>query len=855
MPGRPERRRPARRRTGGLAARLTLVVLLSLACQVIPTPPALNATPIRWATPKDARLTPVLPSSTPPPGAQPPAGGLVSPAPGDLQAFPSGFDQPFASIKLVHWPAGALAPQAEVSLPARAAQVVNPQVAAGLTLRQQTQLYQQGFLVLHSQEANFMQVRERVSLQYGQPYYLSVDAAGYALHLALAGLQQALERQELQRRLLALVQATLDELLANLPYTQGGPLEADTRLAAAYLGVAVRLLDPQAPLDPAIAEAVQAQVQQIMAEGGRQAIQLIPEQVEDFSAYHPRGYYAGDPALAGYYRATRWLGRVIFPLSSSPETPNPSKAPLMITLALRRASLPGGAAGQAATPAVQEWARLRQAITFFNGPDAIGGPLETADLMDQVYGRNATILSLGNNAQNESFQRLAAGLPTPQMIPGLPILSGSGQGLEGWRFLGQDFQLDEFILQALANPHASRDWPPERLPGGLDLLAALDAPAAQQALAARGYSPPADQRLQNAIRQQDDQAWAVTRQRAWLHVLAAQSSPRGEAYPASMRTPAWAVKDLNSALGAWAVLRQPAAGLPAGSLAAATATPGLLSPAAPAYVEPEPDAFYRLSRLANAAVEGIRQRGMQGVFSTTSDPQGLEALLQETLDLGDRLQRMGDIAAGELSGQMPGPDEWAAIQAPLGPAEARAANSPYRSGSLPGTAGIATLAISGRPTVQVATGGVDRLYVLIPFGEKTAIAQGATYSYYEFAPARNQPVDAVTWQLLLAHQPPAPLDWASGLYLSEGYPVDVLAFQVGDVYRVTLAAGRLNVRQQANRFAGVVRQLNAGDLLTITGGPEYAGQQTWWQVQVGSSGGSPATGWVVQEAAWYARAY
>jgi len=72
---------------------------------------------------------------------------------------------------------------------------------------------------------------------------------------------------------------------------------------------------------------------------------------------------------------------------------------------------------------------------------------------------------------------------------------------------------------------------------------------------------------------------------------------------------------------------------------------------------------------------------------------------------------------------------------------------------------------------------------------------------------------------------------------------------------VTLAAGRLNVRQEANRFSGVVHQLNAGDLLTITGGPQRAGGQTWWQVQVISSSGTPITGWVVQDAAWYTRVY
>lgn len=872
-------RRPcAHRRSGVLSGVLAFTLLLSLACQVIPTPPPLRSTPILWATPEDAG-TPILPSQTPPPTPFAPPARQPTLAPGDLPAFPSNLNQPFASIGLVTWSPGSLPLQADVPLPARLAQLANPQVVAGLTMRQRAQLYQQGFLILHTQEANFMQVRERVSLQYGQPYYLTVDAASHALHLALNGLQQALERQELQRRLFAVVQATLNEILAALPQVQGGPLEADTRLAAAYLGVALRLLDPQVPLDPAIAEPVQTQVQQILAGEGQRPIYLLPDQEEDFRAYQPYGYYATDPVLAGYFRATRWLSRITFPLYATAQSPNLSQAPLIITLALRRASVPapagagmasspttqgaamestpaptGSPATQASTPALEEWARLHQAITFFNGSDFIGGPPELASLMDQVYGRQATLLSLGNNAQNETFRQLAAELPPPHTVPGLPIVAGSGQGLEGWRFLGQGFHLDEFVLDSLADPRSGQAWPPERLHSGLDVLDVLGAPAARQALEAQGFSPPADQRLQNAIQQQDDGDWLSTRQRAWLHVVAAHTGQRGEAFPMAMRSPAWATRSLSSALGIWASLRQEPVALPHAveSPAAGTAA---VSPAAPGYVEPDPDAFYRMARLAHASVEGLRQRGMNGIFSPNPDPQGLERMLQDTLDLGDRLQRLGDIAAGELAGKIPGPDEWSTIQAPLGPAEARAAGSPYRAEALPPLPGVTTLTIPGRPMVQVATGGADRLYVLVPSGDRIAIAQGAIYSYYEFSPPNGRLLDNSTWHQTLVEGKLAPPAWAVDLYLPEGYPVDVLAFQIGDVYRVTPAAGRLNVRQEANRFSTLVRQLNAGDLLTIIDGPRRSSGQTWWGVQVETPGGAPVTGWVVQDPAWYARVY
>ena len=83
------------------------------------------------------------------------------------------------------------------------------------------------------------------------------------MRLALAELLPALEREELRRRMLAVTQATLEQVLTYLPLVSGTELEADTRLSAAYLAVAVSLLDPQAAIDPELEALVQPQVEQV----------------------------------------------------------------------------------------------------------------------------------------------------------------------------------------------------------------------------------------------------------------------------------------------------------------------------------------------------------------------------------------------------------------------------------------------------------------------------------------------------------------------------------------------------------------------------------------------------------------
>ena len=90
-------------------------------------------------------------------------------SPGELPPFPYLPEQPFASIENVDWKTERLAEAAEVPLPVSLEQVVNQAVAAGLTSRQQAFLRQNGFVVLHSQEVQFADIRERVAVRYGQP--------------------------------------------------------------------------------------------------------------------------------------------------------------------------------------------------------------------------------------------------------------------------------------------------------------------------------------------------------------------------------------------------------------------------------------------------------------------------------------------------------------------------------------------------------------------------------------------------------------------------------------------------------------------------------------------------------------
>jgi hypothetical protein len=555
-----------------------------------------------------------------------------------------------------------------------------------------------------------------------------------------------------------------------------------------------------------------------------------------------------------------WFRRVEWWVETSEAAPFASRVPLILTLALRRARIqdPSLAPNPDEAPtAAQEWAKVDDALSFFLGPDPDDGPSEYATLMDRVYGPRLTIVGLSDEHAFELFQVYARELTPVQQgaDPMAALIEASGE--RGWRFLGHGFRLDDYLLSQIIDPKAGA---PAQPPGGLDLFTLLGSPAASTTLENDITEIPIDSEryalLGRRIAGFREDLWLRSAPNAWLFALANQTAEKGEAYPAQLRTSRWAFKDLNSALGAWAGLRRgPQAGAATPAAPENTAQEGSpISPPPPGYVEPNPEAFYRLAHLANMAAEGLSQRGMTGVFAASPDPSGLKSLLLETLDLGDRLQRLGDIAARELEGQPPAKEDWAVILAPLGPAEERTASWPQLSpGQVP--AGIATIGGENSQPLQIANGWIDRLYALVPLEDGLYIAQGGVHSYYELPAEGDRLLGDEGWQWWLNNPPePRPL-LAEALYLPEGNPVDVLRMRVEDVYRVQLIAGRVNLRAEPDRFSQSVHALHPGDIFRIVDGPAQAGDSTWWRVQVPPEGAQPVEGWLVADPAWYARVW
>ena len=827
---------------------LGILPLIALACWLtaVPTPVVSNRRP----SPSPA-LTATRPLATRIPTITPNANLSITPTTSPGELAPLDFDSPFYSAlpETVWQPPARSA--ADMTLPVEWDQVENPQVVAGLSNTQRNLLRQNGFLVLHTQEPDFSLIRQLASSETGQPYYLSTDAAYHALRQELAHLIPALEREALYPRMLSLTQAILDEILDYLPLAKGTTMEEDAQLSADFMAVGLKLLDPEAEIDPQLSGRVATQVEQILAARGVEDSILIPGYRDDFSLYQPTGHYSQDPTLESYFRAMTWFGRARFKLNDSDANFVPMRVPLILTIALRRAESEQG-------EAAQDWMAVHETLTFLMGPSAESSPLELAALMDPIYGRRATFIDLSDEALWRRFLALAQGMPSPNLQPNFTTAFSGFDQPQAWRFMGQHFNLDDLILGNLDFP-GGLQFNQDKLPSGLEFMTALGSEAAALALSDNdvGRTPVNSGQMvgmQQSIQSFTSEQWLSTFQTAWMHASLPLLQGKSDSFPAFMRTPAWAYKDLNSILGGWIELKHDNL-VPENITQTLSANSQLISPPAPGYVEPNPLPFYRLAHLSDAIVQG--SRALEIGEDAGDQASELDATLTELEHLAAHLQQIGDIAAQELAGEPLDEEDYRIIQNSLsaqnelsqtGSKQATTSQSP---GELPV---ITAVASNSKRTLEAGTGFIDRIYVIVPLDGKLHIAQGGVFSYYEFSQPRDEPVADAAWRrLLLSDSPPKLPEWSAYYLLPGGNPLDALAFRIGDVYRLTSYAGSLALRQEPSRNASRVREIIPGDILVIVDGPVETDGTLWWKFKADPLSANPSEGWALANQSWYER--
>ena len=197
-------------------------------------------------------------------------------------------------------------------------------------------------------------------------------------------------------------------------------------------------------------------------------------------------------------------------------------------------------------------------------------------------------------------------------------------------------------------------------------------------------------------------------------------------------------------------------------------------------------------------------------------------------NLGDTFQKLGQIAANELAGRLPiSEEDRTLIESCLGPVECYVlqAQGYGQEAAMPPVPVVSSVSGAGDAyIVEAATGYVDRIYVTIPASDGSfQLAQGGSFSYYEFLRPRSDPLTDARWRDQITQAPADLPAWTANfiLPLDKGFAAGVLAMRTGDVYKITPVGGNppLSLRTAPSRGVPASTVLKTGDYFEIVDGP------------------------------------
>jgi Protein of unknown function (DUF3160) len=579
-------------------------------------------------------------------------------------------------------------------------------------------LEKQGFGVVRSGSSLF-QTEYEGNIYGGFPVYVTTDAAYNSWHLVFDKTLRDLEQKVLLPKLAQLVPL----LLRN---SGAGPVHQLFEVAAAELGQKVTL-GTLARREKAL----------IDAHSGSQISPITGGKV-DYSFFTPRGHYALTTDLRRFFLAMSVLGQEPFCLPGTLGCPDLGPARLGIQAALAVASDPR---------ALALWHAIYDPTAFLVGLSDDYTPGEVAAAVKKAGVRSGSLSAA-------AVRKVVAALAAARKVRIDPQRASI-------RVMGTRFVTDEFLLDQLVYPHVGTASKPRLAPSAVDLASSFGSKFAATVMAGEGapkyenYDSQIDANRQ-AVASRPPQQWGSTVYDAWLYALQPMFAPHGKAFPDYMRSDAWAAKDLQSGLGSYTELKHDTI-LFAKQLVAEAG--GDFSKRNPLnWVEPDPVAFERLAAGADLLRRGLARRGL-----LTNEAGGL---LRTEIGM---LRFLGATARVELTGKSISPavdKRLRSIGDALSAIWWRTSERSNPNPSIPDqSAVVADIASSPKGVLQIATGEVDTLYVIVPGRNGTfELARGGVYSYYEFTSPPGVRLTDQAWRALLAsgHAPARP-SWESVL--------------------------------------------------------------------------------------------
>jgi hypothetical protein len=608
-----------------------------------------------------------------------------------------------------------------------------------------TALEQNGFVIVPAELDRFYYAYQGNEYE-GWPVYVTTDVAYHEWHLVFDKLLRTLEQQVLLPKLETLVSGSLQAAHEQASELKGSSLEDSAsrveqlfEVAAAELGQSVEL-GPQAKQEKAL----------IDAHTNPKAESPLIGSTVDYSLFTPRGHYTLNAQLKRYFTAMSVLGQLPFCLPGTVGCQNlePARMGILAARVLDRDPT-----------LIALWREIYEPTAFLVGVADDYTPLEVeAAAAKTSAGGLDNAKAFESDAAVSAVVRALVKKRAVQINPERASI----------RLMGTRFVLDSYILDQLIAPNVGSDSKPRLTPSALDLAASFGSGYAKQLLAKQGVTAYANYnkqlaKVQKVVSSRPEKDWGSTVYDAWLYALEPMFVRHGAAYPDYMGSDAWAAKSLQTGFSSYAELKHDTILLSKQSFAEGGDG---LKPAKPPrnWVEPDPVAFGRLAEAMKLMESGLSERNL------LTKPLG--KLLGDETELMQFFER---IAKDELANKPISAADNKRLRYIGGELEALW----WRTGTLKPAASpsdnfhdaiIADISSSPKGVLEVGTGRIDRIYVIVPDDHGGfQLAAGGVYSYYEFLNPPGQRLTDQEWRAKIGYEKklPARPSW-EGIFLPGG---------------------------------------------------------------------------------------
>jgi hypothetical protein len=457
----------------------------------------------------------------------------------------------------------------------------NVEVPAKLPSGAQAMMERNGFVVLGDVEASNL----KDAYFEVMPNFITSDAVLYVFHCLFRGGLSIYEKKNLAPLCDGLVNAGLTE--AQKQYralTDDRLLAEPARRNVVFFAVAKAVLSGNPPVEE------RGEVEEIVGKiNDSDEAGFYP--YEDFTTYKPRGVYAEDDVLARYFRAMKWLSRVILPIIPGALDEEPEAS-----IKLRQAYLLGEILRDRGVR--KPWQELYGEIGFFIAePDSFTA-VRFHEVARDIPGwpSDQWVTAVRREFGKSDYPESKI-VPVPQYNPG-------DAPSKYVQFMGERYIPDGQIHQEACFPYV----PGRTVPKGLDIGYALfDSSRAKvhlaDELAKYGDLEPALDRLHRVFSTYASEEQPTSICAGWIgavrDVLHPPASPH---IPEFFASDPWRDKSLTTALASWTHLRHDF--VLYAKEPAIPASEGLET-----LVEPVPEAYGRLELLARK----LKERGFPGM--------------------------------------------------------------------------------------------------------------------------------------------------------------------------------------------------------------------------------------------------